>query len=356
MNRIRWIPFLLLGFLVGPPLALEAQPRFYGSMVLDSHGLRHLHVSVGQVYGLSAYQVNQVHPGWLYPEEVPVLHLIAREARVSPEVVLALREAGWSWWEISVHLRVRPRAFTAHLPYQPWVRGGYSDWEIVEWVNLGFWAQVYHRPVREVIVIRERVPTWTHVVYHYAPTVVVQAPPPAPALPPRAAPVAPGRAAPAPVTAPGRPAVPRAAPQAETSRTGPATSRTGPATSRTGPATASSTRAPTAAPVTRSPAAGAPNSAPVQVPRTPPPGGRAPTAAPAAPAPRAPVPPAVRSPAPPAAPPAVAPSPAPARTPARTPAAAPPATRAAPPPPAPAARGEGAERRPAVRPPSGSER
>jgi hypothetical protein len=276
MTRTRWI-LLLSALMIIAPVAVQGQPWAQGSLVLDSRGLQHLHVSVGQLYGISTYRVQQYHPGWLHPEEVPVLHLIAREARVSPQVVLALREAGWSWWDISMHLRVRPRAFTAHLPYQPWGGGGYADWQIVEWVNLGFWAQVYHRPVREVIIIRERVPTWTHVIHHYAPTVVVQAPVAAP----RPNPVVQGRGVPAPQAAPPpRPAVPRTAPSAA------------PAPTR----------------------------------------GQGMTAAPQSqPQPRS-------------------------ETPAQAPRAAPPATRTAPPPQAPAARSGGAERRPAVRSPSGSER
>lgn len=328
MNRVRWIPLFLMGLLVSLPPNLEAQPRFQGSMVLDSRGLQHLHVSVGHVYGVNAYEVQRYHPAWLYPEEVPVLHLIAREARVSPQVVLALREAGWSWWEISVHLRVRPRAFTAHLPYQPSVGGGYADWQVVEWVNVGFWAQVYRRPVREVIVIRERVPTWTHVVHHYAPAVVVQAP-----VPPRAAPpVAPGRPAPAPVAPPARPAVPRTNTQPRpTAAPAPSAARNSAPTVRAPAASAPTTRAP--APATRAPAPAT---------RAPAPATRPPATAPAT---RAPAP-ATRTPAPAT------------RAPAQqaAPRAAPPATRAAPPPPASAARGGGAERRPAVRPPSGLER
>jgi hypothetical protein len=333
MKSPRWI-LILSALLISAPLPASAQAWAHGSMFLDSRGLQHLHVSVGQVYGISTYQVRQYHPGWLHPEEVPVLHLIAREARVSPQVVLALREAGWSWWDISLHLRVRPRTFTAHLPYQPWVGSGYSDWQIVEWVNVGFWARAYHRPVREVIIIRERVPTWTHVIHHYTPTVVVytQAP-----TPPRANPVVQGRAAPAPQAAPPpRPAVPRTAPSTATA-----------------PAAAQGARvAPQSQP---QPRGGNPVSAPAAAPVP-----RAPTPAAARSAVTPPVPAAARSQGqtsvpsmrtPPAAAqaPAQAPSPSPRAAPA-------PATRTAPPPPAPAARGGGAERRPAVRPPSGSER
>lgn len=176
--------------LLSPPAPVSAQ--LSAGVVLDRDGLRHFHLALGHVYGLPVQTVHQYHPAWVGYDELPVVYLLAREAWVSPDVVLALRQAGWSWIEIADHLRVDPYIFVAHLPaYGPphGVARGYwrkpsrrqlrrlSDRLVIEYVNLHFWSVVHRRPVTEIIVIRERYPTWTHYVRVEAPRVRFQEPP-----------------------------------------------------------------------------------------------------------------------------------------------------------------------------------
>jgi hypothetical protein len=120
-------------------------------------------------------------PSYLHPDELPVVYLLAREARVSPEVVMALREMGWSWMDITYHLGVDPYVYVSRLPR----RSGYWGWHgvrdyryltdrhIIDYVNLVFWADYYRRPVTQVIIIRQRVPTWCYYARYYAPPRVV---------------------------------------------------------------------------------------------------------------------------------------------------------------------------------------
>lgn len=120
-------------------------------------------------------------PSYLYPDELPVVYLLAREARVSPEVVMALREQGWTWLEITHHLGVDPYLYVARLPrrsdYWGWNYGRnyhyLTDRLIIDYVNLVFWADYYRRPVTHVIVLRQRVPHWYYFVRYYAPPRVV---------------------------------------------------------------------------------------------------------------------------------------------------------------------------------------
>jgi hypothetical protein len=350
--------------MVLPPAQVEAQVS--AGVVLDRDGLRHFHMAIGHVYGVPVQSVTRWHPSWIQADELPVVYLLAREARVSPELIIALREQGWSWMDITYHLRVDPMIYVAHLPGSwgpPGHAFGYwrkpsrhdlrrlNDRRIIDYVNVYFWAHAHRRPVTEIIVIRERVPTWTHYVRAEAPRVRFQEPAraqpvytqPAPATrpaqprpttqapaaaPPRSAAPTAGRA---PAPAAGR--APAAAPGPATNRApAPAANRTPtPAANRT--PTPGANRAPT--PATHRTPSPAANRAP------PPAASRAPApAANRAPAPaanRAPAPAANRAPAP-----AASRAPAPAAGRAPTPAAARPAAQrggGSAPPPRPAGRG-----------------
>jgi hypothetical protein len=167
--------------------AVSAEGQWSGSVVFDRDGLRSLHLAVGSHYGVSPTSVSRSSPSWLHPDELPVVYLVASEARISPSVVISLREMGWSWIEIARELRVSPAIFVAGLPRRGPLahRAGYwrprsphelwrlSDWEIIDFVNLTFWAQVHRRPVEHVVVIRQTVPTWVHYITLPAPRTVV---------------------------------------------------------------------------------------------------------------------------------------------------------------------------------------
>ncbi|TVP45542.1 MAG: hypothetical protein EA350_08930 [Gemmatimonadales bacterium] len=239
--------------------------------------------------------------------------------------------------DITYHLRVDPAIYVAHLPgswgppghaYGYWRKPSRHDYRrlndrrIIDYVNVYFWAHAHRRPVTEIIVIRERVPTWTHYVRAEAPRVRFQEPA-------RAQPV---YTHPAPATRPAQPRGTTQAPPAAPSRT----------------AAPSANRAPAPAPAAGRSNAPAANRAPAPAAnRAPAPAAnRAPApAANRAPAPaanRAPAPAASRAPAPAAsrAPaPAASRAPAPAASRAPAPAASRPAAQrgggSAPPPPRP---------------------
>jgi hypothetical protein len=170
--------------IVGLGLAFALSGTAVGAQVdeelwWDDDGLDYFHTAVSDYYDVP---VNAPPPpSYLHPDELPVVYLLAREARVSPEVVMALREMGWSWMDITHHLGVDPYVYVSRLPR----RSGYWGWHgvrdyryltdrhIIDYVNLVFWADYYRRPVTHVIVIRQRVPTWFYYVRYYAPPRVV---------------------------------------------------------------------------------------------------------------------------------------------------------------------------------------
>jgi hypothetical protein len=351
-------------------LAPGAQSQVQAGIVLDRDGLRSFHLAVGHVYGVPLTTVVRYAPTWLHPEELPVVYMVAREARVSPEVVIALREQGWSWVDITYHLGIGPAIFVHHLPARigpPYGRAhGYwrkrsrvdyrylTDRHVIDYVNVYLWAQYHRRPVTEVIVVRERYGDWMRVArspaWRAAPppraTQVQgipsdrgqQARPPRQAVP-RGTASSPSRAAPEPSRA--APAPSRAAPAP--SRAAPAPNRAAPAPSRAAPAPSRAAPAPSRAAPAPSRAAPAPNrAAPAPSRAAPAPSRAAPAPSRAAPAPsRAAPAPSRASPAPSRA------APAPSR-------AAPAPSRASPAPsrasPAPQARPAQASSRPAAAP------
>jgi hypothetical protein len=145
----------------------------------EDDGQSYFHTAVNDYYDVPVN--SPAPPSYLRADELPVVYLLAREARVSPEVVMALREMGWSWMDITHHLGVDPYVYVSRLPR----RSGYWGWHgvrdyryltdrhIIDYVNLVFWADYYRRPVMQVIIIRERVPTWFYYARYYAPPRVV---------------------------------------------------------------------------------------------------------------------------------------------------------------------------------------
>jgi hypothetical protein len=151
--------------------AAEAQVRT--GPVSDYEYYDDYELAVGEYYGTRPGRI----PGWIDPDELPVIYLLAREARVSPEIIIALRERGWSWIDITYHLGVDPYVYVSRMPYTTGYWRRYSAWElryltdrhIIDFVSAMFWADYHRRPLRQVIVIRERVPAWRYYVRYHSP-------------------------------------------------------------------------------------------------------------------------------------------------------------------------------------------
>jgi hypothetical protein len=170
--------YALVAATVGLGLALSAcgaRGQVHVGVGMDREGLQYFEMAMADVYGMPAGPL----PSYIYPDELPVVYLLAREAGVSPEVVMALREQGWSWMDITYHLGVDPYLYVSRLPRQAgyWGYRGrdyryLTDRHIIDYVNLYFWADYHRRPITQIIVIRQRVPTWTYYVHYHAPRVV----------------------------------------------------------------------------------------------------------------------------------------------------------------------------------------
>jgi hypothetical protein len=167
MRALKW-SLVAVGAALVLPAASEAQVRAGPEYEYDEYGQ-----AVSEYYGTPVGRM----PAWIDPDELPLVYLLAREAGVSPQIVIALREQGWSWVDITYELGVDPYMYVERLPYSTGYWRRYSSWEIryltdrhiIDYVNLIFWADYHRRPVTQVIVIRQRVPSWRHYVRYYTP-------------------------------------------------------------------------------------------------------------------------------------------------------------------------------------------
>jgi hypothetical protein len=167
MRGLKW-SLVAIGAALVLPATSEAQVRAGPEYEYDEYG-----TAVSEYYGMPVDRV----PRWIDPDELPLVYLLAREAGVSPQIVIALREQGWSWVDITYELGVDPYLYVERLPYSTGYWRRYSSWElryltdrhIIDYVNLIFWADYHRRPVTQVIVIRQRVPSWRHYVRYYTP-------------------------------------------------------------------------------------------------------------------------------------------------------------------------------------------
>jgi hypothetical protein len=174
MRRLPW-NLALLGAALAAPAPLAAQVP--AGAQYDEHEA--YSAAVSEFYGMPLERT----PRSIDPDELPVIYLLAREARVSPLLIIALREQGWSWIDITHELGVDPYLYVERLPYSSGYWRRYSarelryltDRHVIDYVNLCFWADYHRRPVTQIIVIRERIPTWRYYVrYHTPPRTVAR--------------------------------------------------------------------------------------------------------------------------------------------------------------------------------------
>lgn len=170
MNHLRYA--LLLCWSMTAPLAMAASVDI--GLSVDSGGLSGWSLGVRDYYQVEEPEYRWVEDSRLDRSEWPVVFEIARQAQVSPEVVLELRQQGWSWMDISWHLGVyaeryyvpvsfaerRGLYWDTYRYYRQWPRDRwhqirFSDNEFIALINLRFMSGHYHyRP--------EQIVRWRH--------------------------------------------------------------------------------------------------------------------------------------------------------------------------------------------------
>jgi hypothetical protein len=139
-----------------------------------SEGISGFHVSVGNYYRVPEREVVIVRERGIPEEELPVVFFLCRHARVSPDVVIALRSRGFSWFDITIHLGLTPEIYYVPVvvykdgppyghayghyrnnPKGKWSKAKFTDPEIVNQVNLEFISKQYEYDPARVMKMRE---------------------------------------------------------------------------------------------------------------------------------------------------------------------------------------------------------
>jgi len=110
-------------------------------------------------------------------EELPVVMIISREAKVDPDIIIELRQRGYSWYDIMIRFRVYPEVvFKRYIIYGPpygkaW--GHYKhkkkvifvDDDIIALANIKFISEYYREDPQVIIKYREKYPRFLDVHY-----------------------------------------------------------------------------------------------------------------------------------------------------------------------------------------------
>lgn len=135
---------------------------------IGDHGVRGFYLAAGDYFRVEPREVMVISRRSIRDIEVPVALFIAREARVSPEMVVGLRTAGRSWMEITLHFGLRPdiyympglewrdRPYPGHYGgykygrHGSWRRAMLDDDEVIVLVNMRFMSEHYGYPAYEI--------------------------------------------------------------------------------------------------------------------------------------------------------------------------------------------------------------
>jgi hypothetical protein len=167
--------FLTSGFWPGPA-RLSAQNVNLGVSLADGK-LLGFYFSISKYFNVPSETVIDLRNRYrqrLADEDLPVIFLIARQARVEPAMVIDLRLSGLSWWDISIHFGLSPEIFFVPVrmtrigpPYghaygyyrkyhgqKKWGKVVLSDDDIINLVNLKFISEVNEIEPERVIKMR----------------------------------------------------------------------------------------------------------------------------------------------------------------------------------------------------------
>jgi hypothetical protein len=103
---------LLCAALAARPLAADGVVA--AGVAVDEHGVRDFHLSVRHHFGVDEATFVKVRGRKIPDEHLPVVFLIAREAKVSPDAVVELRLGGTSWCDVALRFGLSPTIFHVH--------------------------------------------------------------------------------------------------------------------------------------------------------------------------------------------------------------------------------------------------
>lgn len=116
MKRLK-ILFLMLGiliFLTGFLNNLSHANNIHLEISVTNDSLKHFYFSLSNFFETPEEKIiiikKKYHP-IIKDEEIPIILILAKEAKVDPQLIVELRKKGYSWYEIFVYFGIKPEKF-----------------------------------------------------------------------------------------------------------------------------------------------------------------------------------------------------------------------------------------------------
>lgn len=170
---------LTLSFSFSLPACAEAQ--WSVTLQTENEGIRRFDFSIGDHFRVPETEVIVIMERIVNEEELPVVFFLARRARVHPKSILDLRCRGYTWIEITREYGLTPEIYYVPLkrqsakgsPYEniygqyrtkkEWKGITLTDREIVDQVNLKYFAHNYRVPPKKVARLRSEGKTFAEI-------------------------------------------------------------------------------------------------------------------------------------------------------------------------------------------------
>jgi len=168
-------------FLLVMAASVSAQAQVQFGVSVGNQGLNHFYLSLGSYYKVPQQQVMVIRQRQIPDEQIPVVLFIAQRAHVEPQEVIELRDEGFSWMDVALRFGIGPEAFYVsannvnNSPYarpygyyhrydqRKWRHIRLTDDDIINYVNLRFLSENYHRTPDEVIRLRGQGRSFTEI-------------------------------------------------------------------------------------------------------------------------------------------------------------------------------------------------
>ena len=167
------MPRFVIGTLFVAALILSTRAASAQTPFSVSAQVGNFHVAVANYYHVPEREVVVIRERRIVDDELPVVFFIAQRAHVPPARVIALRESGRSWWDISIHFGLGPEIYYVPVavvqgpPYghayghykkdkKHWKTIVLTDADVVNLVELRFLSEYYGVAPERVIEARAR--------------------------------------------------------------------------------------------------------------------------------------------------------------------------------------------------------
>ncbi len=177
MKKVKIFMLVLLilsGFILINPLTLQAKDVNVGLSINDGK-ITHFYLAIGDYYRIPVERVIIIKKRYpiIIEEELPIIFIITRERGIEPDLIIQLREKGYSWYNIMIHFGLYPEIIFkpiitgppygkawGYYKYHP-KRGKiifFTDREIIELTNIKFLTEYYHTDPKTIMNFKNKYP------------------------------------------------------------------------------------------------------------------------------------------------------------------------------------------------------